>query len=246
MTEPTLTATARPFRGAPPDGRRRRRKPTEADCRSALDEAWQYTPPEPDWRGPASGVRTSARSGFILPNVCGPNVLVKARILEASDHEIARTSLERAFEELEPLRISHQILREYLAVVTWPVPISREDAHDDMERLVGAFEVLEDGPVVTDSLVSLCREVPVGGRQIRDANIVATMLAHGERRLLTFNPVDFRRYGDRVALVTGQPKSFSADRRGPVEPGITNREETGCSKGDRPARQGPATVDRSA
>ena len=42
--------------------------------------------------------------------------------------------------------------------------------------------------------------VQVGGRQIHDANIVATMLAHGERRLLTFNAADFRRYGDRIEL----------------------------------------------
>ena len=35
--------------------------------------------------------------------------------------------------------------------------------------------------------MSLCRQTPVGGRQIHDANIVATMLAYGERRLLTFD-----------------------------------------------------------
>ena len=27
------------------------------------------------------------------------------------------------------------------------------------------------------------------------------MLAYGERRLLTFNAVDFRRYGDRIELL---------------------------------------------
>ena len=37
--------------------------------------------------------------------------------------------------------------------------------------------------------------------QIHDANIVATMLAYGEGRLLTFNTADFRRYGDRIELV---------------------------------------------
>ena len=72
-----------------------------------------------------------------------------------------------------------------------------------MDRLISSFGVLEDGPVVTESLIALCREVSVGGRQIHDANIVATMLAHGERRLLTFNTADFRRYGDRIELVTG-------------------------------------------
>ena len=135
------------------------------------------------------------------------NVLVKARILEAPDYEIARASLERAFAEPEPLRISRQVLLEYLAVVTrpqtWPVANGREEALDDVERLAVVYELLEDSPVVTDWLLSLCRQVLVGGRQVHDANIVATMLAYGERRLLTFNPSDFRRYGDRIELVGG-------------------------------------------
>ena len=133
------------------------------------------------------------------------DVLVKSRILEAPGHDIARARLERAFRDQEPMRISRQVLREYLSVVTrpqsWPIPITRDDALDDVKRLMDAFEILEDGPVVTDLLIELCREVSVGGRQIHDANIVATMLAYGERRLMTFNTADFRRYGDRIELV---------------------------------------------
>ena len=64
--------------------------------------------------------------------------------------------------------------------------ITREEALEDVSRLTGSFEILEDGPLVTELLVALCREVPAGGRQIHDANIVATMLARGERRLLDF------------------------------------------------------------
>ncbi len=133
------------------------------------------------------------------------NVLVNARFIETPDHEAARASLESAIEKPEALRISRQILREYLVVVTrpqaWPVAISRDDALDDLNRFAAAFEVLEDGPVVTDRLIALCRQTPVGGKQIHDANIVATMLAYGERRLLTFNTADFRRYADRIELV---------------------------------------------
>ena len=135
------------------------------------------------------------------------NVLVNSRILEAPEHDIARASLQRAFQDREPMRISRQIIREYLSVVTrpqtWPIAMTREDALDDVSRLISAFEILEDGPVVTESLVALCREVSVGGRQIHDANIVATMLVHGERRLLTFDTADLRRYGDRIVLVGG-------------------------------------------
>lgn len=75
------------------------------------------------------------------------------------------------------------------------------DALEDVRRLVSSFEILEDGPRVTDMLAMLCREVPIAGRQVHDANVAATMLAHGERRLPTVNARVFRRYGDRLKLV---------------------------------------------
>ena len=133
------------------------------------------------------------------------NVLVYSRVPGATHHEVARDTLERASQVNEPLRISRQVVREYLSTLTrpqtWEVSVTRDEALDDAARFLRSFEVLEDGPQVTNTLIALCREVTVNGRQIHDANIVATMLAHGERRLLTFNSTDFRRYGDRIELV---------------------------------------------
>lgn len=133
------------------------------------------------------------------------NILTNAIAPEAPNHFIARERLNRALQEGEPIRISRQVVREYLAVMTrpqtWEIPLTREEVLQDANRLLMSFEVLEDGPSVTETLIKLCREVAVGGRQIHDANIVATMLAHGEHRLLTFNISDFRRYGSRIELV---------------------------------------------
>lgn len=133
------------------------------------------------------------------------NVIVYARFVDAPWHDSARGSLERAASSGEARRISRQVLREYLATSTrpqaWAGSLSMAEALADVERLRDRFDVLEDGPQVTEQLLALCREVPVSGRQVHDANIVATMLAHGERRLLTFNASDFRRYGARVELV---------------------------------------------
>ena len=42
-----------------------------------------------------------------------------------------------------------------------------------------------------EQLIMLSRRYSFAGRQVHDANIVATMLAHGERRILTFNGADF-------------------------------------------------------
>ncbi len=124
----------------------------------------------------------------------------------APNHEIAQVRLDFGLDSGE-VSISRQIIREYLAVVTrpqaWSPPLSMTDALDDVLWMLNTFQILSDGPAVTNRLITLCREVPVGGRQIHDANIVATMLAHGERRLLTFNAADFRRYGSRIELVEG-------------------------------------------
>ncbi len=114
--------------------------------------------------------------------------------------------LEQAFVSGEPLRISREVIREYLSVVnrpqTWPIIMTIEAALGDVNRLMGSFEILEDGPWVTGSLIVLCREVPLGGREIRDANFAAAMLVHGERRLTTFNIAYFRRYRSRIELLS--------------------------------------------
>lgn len=133
------------------------------------------------------------------------NVLVRARFAVAPDHAFARARLRDAVSAVDRPRISRQVVREYLAVVTrpqtWAAPLAMPDALRDVSWFGSAFDVLEDGPEVTRILITLCREIPVAGRQIHDANIVATMLAHGEGRLLTFDRDDFWRYGDRVALL---------------------------------------------
>lgn len=133
------------------------------------------------------------------------NVFVGARLRHAPYHERARDVLARAERSAEPARISRQVLREYVSAVTrpqsWSEPRPMTEALRDLALLGSTFEILEDGPRVMTVLAVLCGEVPVAGKQVHDANIVATMLAHGERRLLTFNRGDFRRYGQRIELM---------------------------------------------
>ena len=133
------------------------------------------------------------------------NVLVRARFEAAPGHGFARRWMRQVGASGEALRISRQVMREYLATVTrpqpWSPPVAMDAALGHVASLEAHFEILEDGPGVAEILTRLCREVPVAGKQVHDANIVATMLAHGERRLLTFNESDFRRYGERIALM---------------------------------------------
>ncbi len=128
------------------------------------------------------------------------NVLVHAAAPGAPDRERARAALAG-----EPIRISRQILREFVAVITrpqlWAQAKTPSEAASAALVITRDFEILEDGPPVWDKLVELCGRFAFGGRQVHDANIVATMLAHGERRLLTFNGADFRRFAPLIEVV---------------------------------------------
>ena len=62
------------------------------------------------------------------------------------------------------------------------------------------FEIADDTNAVTSQLMQLMADTPIGGKQVHDANIVVTMLAHGIPALLTHNGKDFERFTDRIAV----------------------------------------------
>ena len=133
------------------------------------------------------------------------NVLVQARFAPAPFHTRARQALAKHSGQTDRLCLSRQVMREYLAVVTrpqtWARPLPMPNALADLGRLAHNHHVLEDGPLVTQELVRLCHTVPLGGRQVHDANVAATMLAHGETQLLTFNGADFARFAPAITVV---------------------------------------------
>jgi predicted nucleic acid-binding protein len=133
------------------------------------------------------------------------NILVYATARSAPFHDRSRAALARLATS-EPLSVSRQILREYIAVMTrhqtWGRALTLTEATADAAAFARRFSVLEDGPPVWERLLELSRRYSFGGRQVHDANVVATMLAHGERRLLTFNDPDFRRFTAMIDVVT--------------------------------------------
>ena len=63
-------------------------------------------------------------------------------------------------------------------------------------------QVADDTPAVTAHLCDLLRDYPTRGKQIHDANIVATMLANNIDTLLTLNVADFQRFEDQITILT--------------------------------------------
>lgn len=137
-------------------------------------------------------------------SVVDTNVLVHASIPTSPDHAKARAALARLAAR-DPVAVTRQILREFLSATTrpqaWAKAATLAEATRNTDGFIQRFTVLEDGPLVWDELMALSRRFVFGGKQVHDANIVATMLAHGEVRLLTFNAADFRRFGTLVEVV---------------------------------------------
>ena len=132
------------------------------------------------------------------------NLLVHATVPLSPDHRRAEAALARARND-GLTAISRQIIREYVAVMSrpqvWGRPIPMIETLEVAEAFLRSFRVLEDGPIVWTHLSMLCRTRQLGGKQVHDADIVATMLAHGETRLLTSNGAHVRRFSDVIEVV---------------------------------------------
>ncbi len=140
------------------------------------------------------------------PTFVDTNVLVNASLATAPFHQAASQSLKNLRTAGVELWISRQILREYLATLSRPqsftAPLSQRVLVADVIYFQTQFRIAEDGPAVTASLLQLIAQTPVGGRQIHDANIVATMQVHGIWSLLTFNVSDFARFSSIITLTS--------------------------------------------
>lgn len=133
------------------------------------------------------------------------NILAYAQFGLTPLHPAALAKLQDLAAAGHPLWISRQILREYLASMSRPgtltVPVSMATLRADVRSFESRFLVAEDGPGVTSHLLNLLGSVACGGKQVHDANIVATMLVHGMSKLLTHNVADFKRFAAHITVI---------------------------------------------
>ncbi|MGH3246120.1 MAG: type II toxin-antitoxin system VapC family toxin [Trebonia sp.] len=101
---------------------------------------------------------------------------------------------------------SGQIMREYLAVATRPVErnglgLKPAEALGNVRAIRERTAFLAEDATVADRLQRLLADVECGGKQVHDANVVATMLTHGVGMVVTMNIGDFARFERYVSLV---------------------------------------------
>jgi predicted nucleic acid-binding protein len=134
------------------------------------------------------------------------NVLVYATQESAPFNRPARQKLKELEDSGSEFWISRQVLREYIATMSRPQtysnPLSIETIVERIRLFEQIFMVADDTVEVTAHLLTLLEETSTGGKQVHDANIAATMLAYGIDTLLTANVDDFKRFEDKITLVS--------------------------------------------
>lgn len=135
------------------------------------------------------------------------NILVYATEVASPWHQAAIEALNTFRRQGVELVISPQIINEYLAATTRHGPgsagpsLTLAEITANVETFLQEFTLVPEDARVVTSLAGLVQAFAVGGKQVHDANIVATMQAHGIRRLLTHNTADFARFAGLITVV---------------------------------------------
>lgn len=134
------------------------------------------------------------------------NILLRATLEAYPNHNALKTYVTGFIQAGHELWISRQVLREYMAQATRPQnfsqPLTIEQIETQFETIKTVFQIADETQAVTNELVRLVKTYPSGGRQIHDANIVATMVVQGLTHLMTLNVEDFRRFVDEITILS--------------------------------------------
>lgn len=132
------------------------------------------------------------------------NILIYANVANSPFHEKAHNALQIAAQTGRSLWISRQVIREFMAARTRPQtfaqPSTPEVITQRVQYLEEHFHVADDTAAITKQLLKLLNNYSIGGKQVHDTNIVATMLVYGISCLLTHNVDDFKRFENLITI----------------------------------------------
>jgi predicted nucleic acid-binding protein len=134
------------------------------------------------------------------------NLLLRATVVQFPDHLVIKPFIDSFIQQGDELWISGQVIREYFNQTTRPqafmLPMGAAQIREQYAKLRAVFKVAQETIEVVDRFVELLQMYPTGGKQVHDANIVAVMLVYDIKTLLTLNRDDFKRFGDKITLIS--------------------------------------------
>lgn len=134
------------------------------------------------------------------------NIVLRSTVASAPEHAAIQSALDILNTIKAELWISRQVLREYAMTITRAQPfltsISHTEAASVVRKLSALFHIADETKAVSEQWIRLLETIPMGGRQVHDANIAATMIAYQIPALLTLNTVDFVRFEPQIRLLS--------------------------------------------
>lgn len=140
------------------------------------------------------------------------NLLLRLADPASPQHSIATEALARLFRQGHEVFLTPQNFIEFWAVATRPVEAngfgwSRDRTSHEVAELQKRFPLLADSPEVFAHWLALVKQLPVTGKRVHDARLVAVLEVHGVENLITFNLGDFAGF---PALSLVDPRSLAA------------------------------------
>lgn len=137
------------------------------------------------------------------------NVLTRAAQLAHPQHPPALAALKAMKAQGNEPCIVPQVIYEYWAVCTRPIeanglgmaPPQVEQKVAEIKRL---FAFFRDERAIFPEWEKLVVQHQVAGKTAHDARLVAAMIRHGMKHLLTFNAADFARYAGITVFTPDQ------------------------------------------
>jgi len=137
------------------------------------------------------------------------NVLLRATFAGMNDHEACQATLDRLIDTDHELWISHQVIREFCVNATREDTFAKENAPqphykwilDVVDLLPVRFSIADEDANVRSKFLGLMHRERIVGKQLHDANIVATMQVNDIDTLVTRNERHFRRFS-RIRLLS--------------------------------------------
>ena len=121
---------------------------------------------------------------------------------------VVKAALDTLLKRGEAVYISAQNLIEFQSLATRPANVNglgltTAQASEKAQEIETLFAFLPDTAAIYPHWRTLIERYDVKGKQVHDARLVAVMLAHGIRRLMTFNTAHFARFSE-ISVLTPQ------------------------------------------
>ena len=144
------------------------------------------------------------------------NVLRRLADPNSEQHPVATQALARLLGQGDEVYVTTQNFIEFWAVATRPVEANgfgwtSERTAKEVSDLQERFPVLQDSPEVFTRWLELVKRLPIHGKRVHDARLVAVLQAYAVEHLVTFNTHDFAVFS--FLLLTDPRSLISAPER---------------------------------